>query len=109
MTDKIRVIVNERGYDEDYCVHNYSPDHDDVDDTVEVEKCMYDEWLKLTDRLEELEDYFSSFRSKNQKTQWEEHVDRIEKEKAHRAKMLDFVMKDPGYINAQERLNNAKF
>jgi hypothetical protein len=107
-TDKIRVHVYEEDYDQQFYVELHDlKEHpgQNLEDSVEVDRWMYEEYDKLTARLGELETYFLAFRSDNQ-IAWENKWTRErDAERIRRAEVLEFIMKDPAYINAQERLN----
>ncbi len=107
MSKTIKVIVDEGDYEETFYANPYNPEYDDLDDTVEVDEAIYDELVVLAARLIELEDYFLSFKSKNEKDWDDEWAAAHAKEEAHRKKCHDAIMADPGYTKAQEKLSNA--
>jgi hypothetical protein len=103
----IRVIVEERDYDVDFDVWKYDPKDDAEGDAVDADEGLFNEYVKLSDRLGELEWYFTELESPNYIKWKKERAAAKIKEAAHRKKCLNAVMADPGYAKAQEKLSNA--
>jgi hypothetical protein len=109
--DKIRVHVYEEDYDQPFYVDlHHTEDHPSqrVEDSVEVDRWMYEEYEKISERLGELETYFLAFRSDSQIAYQKKWDKEREAERIRRAEVLEFILKDPAYIDAQERLSNGK-
>lgn len=107
--ETIKIIVHERDYDVEFGVEEYQEDNhwQDVKNTVEVSREKFQEFIDLSNRLDELEDYFLGFKSENDLAWEKEWGEKEATNKARREEYMAKVMSDPGYVKAQEKLSNV--
>lgn len=103
---KTRVMVHELGYDLEFDVTAFDATIDDIDSSVEVESEVYEEYLQIKYRLEELVDYFCSFKSVNQKKQWDEHIARVLAEEAAQIRVQEMLKCAPDFSGRKPRSLN---